>query len=235
MTQCSPAWAWQTGRPGPEPDGITHTINPYNNFKKNSMPNKVRSAIKTSIILAVCAVTIATTWVLATGDALTFNSDGAQRSKDIHWPEGFHPKQADMFAHNEIDIHASCTKAFANLVDAEAWPTWYSNSHNVKILTAGDGKLHDRSRFSWETFRSHTESEVHEFVPDQRLGWFGNGTGTRAYHTFFLLNASEGCHVITEEVAKGLVAVVVRHIIPNTMHDGHELWLRTLKARSEQQ
>jgi hypothetical protein len=129
------------------------------------------------ILLAIGAV-----WAFATGktDALTFNSDGALRSKDIHWPEGFHPEQANMFAHNEIDIHASCTKAFANLVDAETWPAWYPNSHNVKILTAGDGKLHDGSRFSWETFRSHTESEVHEFVPDQRLGWFGNGTGTRA-------------------------------------------------------
>jgi hypothetical protein len=77
---------------------------------------------------------------------LTFNSDGAQRSRDIHWPEGFHPEQANLFAHNEIDVHASCTKAFANLVDAEAWPTWYPNSHIVKILTAGDGKLHEGSR-----------------------------------------------------------------------------------------
>lgn len=201
------------------------------------MPNKVSTAIRASLIGAVCVVAIGAVWAFATGktDALTFNSDGALRSKDIHWPEGFHPEQANMFAHNEIDIHASCTKAFANLVDAEMWPAWYPNSHNVKILTAGDGKLHDGSRFSWETFRSHTESEVHEFVPDQRLGWFGNGTGTRAYHTFFLLNTSEGCHVITEEVVKGPLAVVVRYIIPQTMHDGHELWLKTLKARSEPQ
>ena len=56
-------------------------------------------------------------------DALTFNGDGAQRSKDIHWPDGFHPEQADLFAHNEIFVHASCKKGFTNLADAQAWPS----------------------------------------------------------------------------------------------------------------
>ena len=53
------------------------------------------------------------------------NGDGAQRSKDIHWPDGFHPEQADLFAHNEIVVHASCEKVFANIVDAQVWPSWY--------------------------------------------------------------------------------------------------------------
>jgi hypothetical protein len=57
-----------------------------------------------------------------TNEALTFNSDGALRSKDLHWPDGFHPEQADLFAHNEIVIHASCEKVFANMADAQAWP-----------------------------------------------------------------------------------------------------------------
>src|SRR5271170_2477263 len=67
-----------------------------------------------------------------TSEALTFNGDGAQRFEDIHWPDGFHPEQADLFAHNEIVVHASCKKVFANIVDAQEWPSWYPNSHNVK-------------------------------------------------------------------------------------------------------
>jgi hypothetical protein len=43
-------------------------------------------------------------------DALTLNGDGAQRSKNIHWPNGFHLEQADLFAHNEVVVHASCEK-----------------------------------------------------------------------------------------------------------------------------
>ena len=112
-----------------------------------------------------------------TNEALTFNGDGAQRSKDIHWPDGFHPEQADLFAHNEIVVHASCEKVFSDIVDAQVWPSWYPNSHNVKVLNSPDGKLHEGAGLSWDTFGVHIESQVHEFVPNSRIGWFGNGTG----------------------------------------------------------
>jgi hypothetical protein len=167
-------------------------------------------------------------------EALTFNGDGAQRSDDIHWPAGFHPEQADLFAHNEIVVHASCEKVFANLVDAQVWPLWYSNSHNVTLLNSPDGKLHEGTRFSWNTFGVPIESRVHEFVLNSRLGWFGNGTGMHAYHTFLLLKTDEGCHIVTEEVVKGPGAVEFRQKQPSAMHDGHDLWLSTLKQRSEQ-
>jgi uncharacterized protein YndB with AHSA1/START domain len=166
-------------------------------------------------------------------EALTANGDGAQRSKDILWPDGFHPEQADLFAHNEIVVHASCEKVFANIVDAEAWPSWYPNSHNVRVLNSPDGKLHKEARFSWDTFGVHIESRVHEFVPGSRIGWFGDGTGLNAYHTFLLLKTDEGCHIVTEEVAKGPGAIDLRQKQPNAMHEGHDLWLSTLKQRSE--
>jgi Polyketide cyclase / dehydrase and lipid transport len=165
--------------------------------------------------------------------ALTSNGDGAERSKEIHWPNGFHPEQADLFAHNEIVVHASCQKVFANIVDAQAWPEWYPNSHNVKVLNSPDGKLHEGTRFSWDTFGVHIESRVHEFVPNSRIGWFGDGTGMHAYHTFLLLGTNEGCHIVTEEVVKGPGAVEFREKQPNVMHEGHDLWLRSLKQCSE--
>jgi len=169
-----------------------------------------------------------------TNEALTFNGDGAQRFKDIHWPDGFHPEQADLFAHNEIIVHASCEKVFSDIVDAQVWPSWYPNSHNVKVLNSPDGKLHEGAGLSWDTFGVHIESRVHEFVPNSRIGWFGNGTGINAYHTFLLLKTHEGCHIVTEEVVKGPGAVEFREKQPNAMHEGHDLWLQTLKQRSEQ-
>jgi len=170
----------------------------------------------------------------STNEALTFNGDGAQRSNQIHWPDGFHPEQADLFAHNEIVVHASCEKIFANIVDAPVWPSWYPNSHSVTLLNSPDGKLHEGTQFSWDTFGVHIESRVHEFVPNSRLGWFGDGTGMNAYHTFLLLKTDEGCHIVTEEVVKGPGAVEFREKQPNTMHEGHDLWLSTLKQRSEE-
>jgi hypothetical protein len=169
-----------------------------------------------------------------TNEALTFNGDGAQRSKDIHWPDGFRPEQADLFAHNEIVVHASCEKVFGNIVDAQVWPSWYPNSHDVKLLNSPDGKLHAETQFSWDTFGVHIESHIHEFVPNSRIGWFGDGTGMNAYHTFLLLQTDEGCHIVTEEVVKGPGAIEFRQKQPSAMHEGHDLWLSTLKQRSEQ-
>jgi hypothetical protein len=193
-------------------------------------------------VVMLCLVAIGTTAVARaqtarskpTNDALTFNGDGAQRSKDIHWPDGFHPEQADLFAHNEIAVHASCEKVFTNIVDAQMWPSWYPNSHNVKVLNSPDGKLHAGTRFSWNTFGVHIESQVHEFVPYSRIGWFGNGTGMNAYHTFLLIRTGEGCRIVTEEVVKGPGAVEFKRKQPSAMHVGHDLWLQTLKRRSEQ-
>jgi Polyketide cyclase / dehydrase and lipid transport len=185
------------------------------------------------VVGAIAAGHAQTAGYKTANEALNFNGDGAQRFKGIHWPEGFHPEQADLFAHNEIVIHASCEKVFSNIADAQAWPSWYPNSHNVKLLNSPDGKLHGGARFSWETFGVDIESQVHEFVPNSRIGWFGNGTGMHAYHTFLLLKTDEGCHIVTEEVVKGPGAIQFREKQPNAMHERHDLWLSTLKQRSE--
>ena len=96
-----------------------------------------------------------------------------------------------------------------------------------------DIRLRKNARISWETFGFHIESRVWEFEPSSRLGWFGDGKDVHAYHTFFLTKTPEGCHIVTEEVVKGPGAIHFREQQPNTMHDGHQLWLTSLKDRSE--
>ena len=103
-------------------------------------------------------------------EAHTFNGDRAQRSTDIHSPKRFHSEQTDLSAHNEIVVHASCEEVFANMADAQAWPSWYPNSHNVRLLNSPDGKLHEGTQFSWDTFGLHFESRVYEFAPNCRIG-----------------------------------------------------------------
>ena len=77
------------------------------------------------------------------------------------------------------------------------------------------------------------ESRVHEFVPNSRIGWFGDGMGMQAYHTFLLLEAPEGCLVVTEEVVTGPGAVEFRKKDPGAMHRGHDLWLSSLQQLLE--
>ena len=164
---------------------------------------------------------------------LGLNDHAAKHSPDLHWPAGFSPDHADLFAHNEIFIAASCASVWQHLVEAPKWPLWYSNAHDVHILNDRTGLLQQDSKFEFDTFGMHFDAQVSEYVPKTRLAWFGKGPDVKAYHTWLLAPLASGCQVITEEVAKGPVAVGIRKSDPNAMHKGHELWLTSLKQLSE--
>jgi hypothetical protein len=87
--------------------------------------------------------------------------------------------------------------------------------------------------FTWKTFGFPIKSTVHEFVPNQRLGWFGSGDGIRAYHTWLIVPRNGGCEVITEEGQVGPSAIHYNIEQPTAMDDGHHWWLTALRYRSE--
>src|SRR5271155_2274430 len=65
--------------------------------------------------------------------AMSMKVDLAHRSPDIHWPAGFEPQKADLFAHNDLIINAACERVWTHIIDATRWPTWYLNSKDVEI------------------------------------------------------------------------------------------------------
>ena len=83
--------------------------------------------------------------------AMSMKDDLARRSPDIHWPIGFEPAKADLFAHNELIINASCERVWTHIIEASRWPTWYPNSKDVEVL-GGDPVLRDGTVFRWTTF-----------------------------------------------------------------------------------
>jgi len=151
----------------------------------------------------------------------------------IHWPVGFSPKQTNAFVHNQIFIHAPAKVIWSNLVHANDWPSWYSNSADVQIMNPDDDRLGPQSQFKWKTFGFPVSSRVNEFVPDIRLGWFGDGTGIHAYHAWLIIEKSNGCEVVTEETQNGPAAVAFNLNQPRAMYDAHDWWLAALKVRSE--
>jgi uncharacterized protein YndB with AHSA1/START domain len=158
---------------------------------------------------------------------MTIAEDRSVRNHDIHWPDGFSPDTGDMFAHNEIIINAPRGRVWQTLVEAEKWPQWYPNSHDVRILGESSGGLLTRdSKFSWQTFGFDLVSTIAELVPESRIGWHG---GSDWYHTWLLLDDPAGCRVIMEEVGRGPDAVTMAQTDPDRMHRGHELWNQTLK------
>jgi uncharacterized protein YndB with AHSA1/START domain len=161
--------------------------------------------------------------------------DLAKRSSDIHWPPGFSPDGAVLFAHNSIFIKAPSATVWRHLVEAQKWPTWYPNSEDVQIANDRSGALQQDGIFEWNTFGLPVTSIVHEFVPDSRLGWFGKSRGLDAvfYHTWYLVSTLDGCQMITEEVVQGPGAIAFRERDPSGLHRSHEIWLNKLKQLSE--
>jgi uncharacterized protein YndB with AHSA1/START domain len=165
---------------------------------------------------------------------MTMKDDLAKRSPDIHWPVGFFPQEADLFAHNEGLVEATCEQVWKHIVAAPKWPQWYPNSKSVQIR-GGAEELSAGSVFTWVTFGLPIESKIHEFVPARRIGWYGYSPGSEPnfYHTWFLTQTEDGCQVVTEEVGKGETAKQLRRADEGLMHRGHDLWIATLKWVAE--
>jgi hypothetical protein len=70
----------------------------------------------------------------------------------IHWPQGLESRNADGFVHNEGWIDAPSGIVWTNLIDAEQWPSWYSNSADIRI-EVGQSKLAKGVSFILEDVR----------------------------------------------------------------------------------
>ena len=163
---------------------------------------------------------------------MTVQDDITHRSADIHWPDGLNPIEADLFAHNEIAISAEPEQIWQYLIAATEWPRWYSNAADVMVTNAS-GLLAEATTFDWTTFGLQISSTVAEFVPHTRLGWYGNGPGLRAYHTWLLVPRDHGTYVVMEEIGLGDGAKQLAQTNAGHMHRGHDLWNISLKFLCE--
>ncbi len=109
----------------------------------------------------------------------------------INWPARFHPDVAPVHVRNELDMAAPPEKIWAELIRATAWPTWYPNARNVKLLSGGDA-LATGVRFRWTTFGATIVSEVAEFIPPSRIAWTGKAAGIDVYHAWLLTPSPRG-------------------------------------------
>jgi hypothetical protein len=183
--------------------------------------NHRTTLLNTARIAAACLLVFGLAGAIAPADsqpivhlegykAMSMKDDLAHRSPDIHWPAGFEPAKADLFAHNDLIINASCERVWKHIVDANRWPTWYPNSKDVQIQ-GGDSVLLDGTVFRWITFGLTIESKVHEYVPNQRLGWYGYAPGTTPsfYHSWYLEPRGAMCLVVMDEAGVGKDAATI--------------------------
>ncbi|MBV8968758.1 MAG: SRPBCC family protein, partial [Verrucomicrobia bacterium] len=177
----------------------------------------------------LCAALIAITGLsFFVGRADANAKDPAKPSTEVQWPAGYSPKTADIYSHDEVVIHASPSTVWRWLVAAEQWPTWYPNSHNVKILTA-EKVLGPHSKFAWTTFGVPQESTVAKYIPNERLDYYSfhtDNSGTNDYHAWLLTPVADGCRVLSEAVHYGPNLSSYASEVNRAFRD----WLNRLKA-----
>jgi uncharacterized protein YndB with AHSA1/START domain len=109
-----------------------------------------------------------------------------QASPLIHWPAGLEPHNVDVFVHNEGWIDAPPDIVWANLIDAAQWPSWYSNSADMRI-EGGQSKLAMGVSFNWKTFGFPIRSTVVACEPGREIGWSVDNPEFTVHHAWVLV------------------------------------------------
>ncbi|MGN8071002.1 SRPBCC domain-containing protein [Mucilaginibacter sp. 22184] len=155
------------------------------------------------------------------------------KNDKILFPVGFEPANSPVFVHNEIQINATPREVWDWLTNAPTWPDWYFNAANVEIVGSNGDHLVKGSVFKWKTFGNTLQSEVKEYVPNERIAWLALGTGIKAYHAWLIIPNGSGCKVVTEETQHGWLCRLGKVLFPKRMYNYHQIWLEGLKAKAE--
>jgi uncharacterized protein YndB with AHSA1/START domain len=154
------------------------------------------------------------------------------KPNQIVWPSLYEPKHCPVHVKNELAIASSPETAWAWLVRAQLWPTWYPNSANIRFLNGKPPDLALGTQFRWKTFGVTITSTVLEFVPYERIAWDAHGTGLEAYHAWLIQKTDHGCNVLMEETQRGWLARLGKALRPNRMERLHQVWLDSLRDRT---
>ena len=161
---------------------------------------------------------------------------------EIVWPEGYLPGFTDNFASNEMIVAGlSVAEVWPWLNTPSLWPSYYSNSDNIRFLEGKGPELEDGVRFYFETFGFPVDALVIEHVAPAagqaaRIawhGWAGDDEETRldVHHAWLLEDLSGGrLRILTQESQKGRPAQALAAADPNPMINGHDQWLKGLVA-----
>jgi hypothetical protein len=188
--------------------------------------------IRVAVVLAVSLSPV----VMGAAERDTRKDDLANRDQAIHWPKEFDPVAAPAFSHNELLIHADCHRVWTQLVNVVEWPDWFVLTKEVTI-DEGSKTIQHGTVLRLKIFGSPITSVIDEFIPYSRLSWIPKGldeTRPSHYHTWHLIPEPSGCLVVTEESGIGPNDIKDPRHVSWVMHQAHELWLASLKWKTEQ-
>ncbi len=150
-----------------------------------------------------------------------------------HWPTGFHPDHAPVFAHNEIVSVRPVRDLWPALIRAARWPEWYAHATDVQGIGPGEDLVLGRT-FRWKTLGVRVTTTVTELVPNKALAWSGTARGSRGYHRWALYPTPDGgSRIVTEEVQAGPVPTMLAARLRKNLVAYHQEWLEGLVAQGQ--
>ncbi len=88
--------------------------------------------------------------------------------------------------------------------------------------------------FRFKTLQHYFEPEVVTFDPCRMLVWSAKGpAGTSGSHAWYIEATPAGCRVVTEEVQKGLLLLILGSRVRTQLLSSHEDWVQSLKKMAE--
>ena len=155
----------------------------------------------------------------------------------IIWPPEFGRDRCTVHVSNELEMSVPAARVWSWLIHAYQWSSYYSNAEKVVFVTDTESStLKENTRFTWSTFGVDLQSQVREYVENERIAWDGRGSlGLNVYHAWLIVPRPEGgCLVRTEERQHGITARIGSVIFPNRMHTQHQRWLEGLQKMAQQ-
>lgn len=167
-------------------------------------------------------------------------------ANEIFWPEGYVPGFTDNFATNEaIVCGLTASDVWRQLSFPKRWPSFYTNSANIRFYDGNGPEFEAGVRFYFETFGFPIEAEIIEYVrpkPQEpgRVAWHGwTGAGdTRldAHHAWLVEDLPRSrVRILTQETQMGPVARAMAAAKPNAMLNGHQDWIEGLVAAARRE
>ncbi|MEU3985101.1 SRPBCC family protein [Streptomyces sp. NPDC026672] len=151
----------------------------------------------------------------------------------IHWPAGFTPTDADYHFRARTTVKAPPGAVFERLVDLAQWPRWVPGVTHAGPATLSGSPLGMQESFRFRLYGIELECLIGEWQPGARLGWSGLGPGLHFYHAWTFSPRQDATTVVSEQTARGPMAVTMRDAHPEWENFLRYGWLAELKRCAE--
>jgi hypothetical protein len=136
---------------------------------------------------------------------------------------------ASISSQAQIEIATPADRVWALLSEVDRWPTWNPLVQHAVL----SGPFQPGSAFKWKSKGLTVISTLQEVTPNGRLTWTGKAFGTRAIHTWEIVETDKGVELRTEESFDGWLPKLMPKTMQRTLDETLPAWLKAIKSEAE--